>query len=76
MVTVVVGKHNLPHVTQIKMKIADIRKHSIGPRSRIYENSVTVRFHERRETPLADSLVSEHRREDGDFEILYRGVPG
>jgi len=32
--------------------------------------SFSVRFHERRETPLGDFLVSEHGREDGDFEIL------
>jgi hypothetical protein len=70
-IVVVVGEHYLAHVAQIEMKVMDVREDGLGPRSCVDENAVAIGFDQSSKTPFADSLIGEHGRENGYFQLLY-----
>src|SRR5215472_3747451 len=58
-------------IAEVELQFLGVFKNRVGPLSRIEKNLLVVGFHLCRKTPLPESFVRQHGRENGNFEGVH-----
>ncbi len=74
MVVVVVGENHILHGGEVNAQLFCVLQNSVRTVARIHEHAMAVGLDEGGESPLADALVGEHGRKNGDFKGVHLGV--
>src|ERR1700722_8661631 len=67
-------EYDVLHIAEIDFEFLRVFEDGVRAGARVEKDFVAVGFDQGGESPFADTVIGEHRREDRDFESFELGV--